>query len=87
VYLLTELKHLTINRQTSGLKVCPDCWEPDHPQNDVARAAVLTTDPQALFDPRPERNREQVLNITWGWNPLYSLVAVGQIGIVTVVTP
>jgi len=35
----------------TGLKVCPECWDPDQPQLQVGRWPV--SDPQALRSPRP----------------------------------
>lgn len=52
-YKLKELRKLTINGQVVDLKVCPTCWEPDHPQNLQGKYPVY--DPQAIRDPRPDR--------------------------------
>ena len=51
-YKLKELKKLTINEAVVDLKVCPTCWEPDHPQNLLGKYPVR--DPQAVRDPRPD---------------------------------
>ena len=51
-YKLDELQKLVINREEVGLKVCPECWEADHPQNDLGRFPVV--DPQALYEPRSD---------------------------------
>ena len=51
-YKLKELKFLTINGNQVNTKVCPSCWEPDHPQNELGRYPVR--DPQALRDPRSD---------------------------------
>ena len=50
-YLLKELKSETVNMVNTNLRVCPECWDPDQPQNELGRMPV--SDPQALRDPRP----------------------------------
>jgi hypothetical protein len=37
----------------TGLLVCEECWDPDHPQNHLGREPV--NDPQALRNPRPDK--------------------------------
>lgn len=49
---LSIMKNLTINEKLTNLKVCPSCYEPDHPQYRIGK--VDMTDPQALRDPRPD---------------------------------
>ncbi len=49
---LRDLKKIVINDRVTALKVCPTCWEPDHPQLRVGR--IDTRDPQALREPRPD---------------------------------
>tara|TARA_R110000824_G_scaffold66833_1_gene173202 strand:- start:3098 stop:3850 length:753 start_codon:yes stop_codon:yes gene_type:complete len=51
-YPLKELKKESLNLSEVDLKVCPSCWDPDHPQNQIGR--VKTSDPQALEGPRPD---------------------------------
>ena len=50
-YNLKDLKTETVNLATTNLLVCPECWDPDHPQNMLGRVKV--DDPQALRNPRP----------------------------------
>ena len=62
------------------LKVCDACWDPDQPQLQLGMYPV--TDPQALYQPRPDTtyvtagvNTSGNLtsgsrNIQWGWNPV-----------------
>jgi len=50
-YKLSQLKYETVNRKKTGGKVCPDCWDGDHPQNFVNE--LKPTDPHPLHDPRP----------------------------------
>jgi hypothetical protein len=49
---LSLLKNTVVNEKRTGLKVCPTCYDPDHPQLRVGRIKV--NDPQALRDPRPD---------------------------------
>lgn len=50
-YKLKELKAETVNLASTNLLVCPECWDPDQPQNMLGRLRV--DDPQALRNPRP----------------------------------
>ena len=50
-YKLRELKTETVNLASTNLLVCPECWDPDQPQNMLGRLRV--DDPQALRNPRP----------------------------------
>ena len=52
-YLLKELKYEIENETRNGLRVCSTCLDPDHPQFQLGRDVVA--DPEALFDPRPDR--------------------------------
>ena len=52
VYKLTSLKPVIDNKVETGLRACRDCWDPDHPQNEVGWEDIY--DPQALEDPRPD---------------------------------
>lgn len=92
-YKLKELKKLEVNGQTVDIKVCETCWEPENPQDDLGKYPV--NDPQAIRDPRPEKNLAESRDIQWGWNPVgfgpdlgltpNSLVGSGQIGVVTII--
>ena len=50
-YKLSELRE-----EWNGAKVCPDCYEPKHPQLDPLTA---TADPEALYRPRPNNDHEE----------------------------
>lgn len=54
-YPLNELKKESVNLSEVDLKVCPSCWDPDHPQNQLGR--MKTSDPQALEGPRPDTSQ------------------------------
>ena len=50
-YKLKELKKEIIKTKLYDLKVCPECYEPKHPQLEPKRSI---NEPQALQQPRPE---------------------------------
>ena len=50
-YKLSELRE-----EWNGAKVCPDCYEPKHPQLEQLTA---TADPEALYRPRPNNDHEE----------------------------
>ena len=50
-YKLSELRE-----EWNGSKVCPDCYEPKHPQLEPLTA---TADPEALYRPRPNNDHEE----------------------------
>ena len=79
-YKLTLLKKLVVKTKTYDLKVCPQCWDPDHPQLQLGMYPV--DDPQGVRDPRPDLSY-QVSGLLadgelgggsrvfqWGWNPV-----------------
>lgn len=82
-FRLHELRCEIVNGQLMNDRVCPDCWNPDHPQLQVGKRPVF--DIEALFNPRPDRRPPDLTNIRWGWRPVYSLSAKGELGIVTIV--
>lgn len=51
-YKLRQLKEEVVAGNLSGLLTCPECWDSDHPQNDLGKYPVH--DPQALRNPRPD---------------------------------
>ena len=79
-YKLKQLKMEVIKTKLYQLKVCDACWDPDQPQLQLGMYPV--TDPQALYQPRPDTtyvtagvNTSGNLtsgsrNIQWGWNPV-----------------
>lgn len=107
-YKLKQLKSLVIKTKQVNIMVCPECFDPDHPQLQLGMYPV--DDPQALRNPRRDNSYTQsgVTStgsigegsriIQWGWNPVggsrltaallvpNDLVAVGQVGQVTVTT-
>jgi|TARA_R100000149_G_C5873231_1_gene137021 hypothetical protein len=92
-YQLNELRETTVRGRRTNILACTECWEPDHPQNELGRFPV--DDPQAIQNPRPdfaELNASR--NFQWGWNPVgggsddtlapNNLKAIASIGSVTV---
>lgn len=79
-YMLKELKELVVKTKKINLLVCPECWEPDHPQLQLGMYPI--SDPQAVRNPRPDTTYTQsglLANgafgegsraIEWGWNPV-----------------
>lgn len=51
-YKLKELKKMVIKTKMYNIKVCPECWDPDHPQLQLGLYPV--NDPQAVREPRPD---------------------------------
>ena len=46
-----RVRYLNLRMEWTGFKVCPECFEPKHPQLEPPRQ---TTDPEALRQARPE---------------------------------
>lgn len=65
VVLLNSMRYETDNGLSTGVKVCEDCWDPEHPQDDIDK--LDTSDPQSLQDPRPEKDESRSF---FGWNPV-----------------
>ena len=93
-YQLNELRETTVRGRRTNILACTECWEPDHPQNELGRFPV--DDPQAIQNPRPdfaELNASR--NFQWGWNPVggssddtlapNNLKALSSVGSVTVI--
>ena len=51
-YLLKQLKTQILKTKPYKIKVCPTCWDPDHPQLSLGLYPV--DDPQAVREPRPD---------------------------------
>lgn len=79
-FKLSLLKTEIIKTKKYDLLVCPECWDPDHPQLQLGMFPV--DDPQALRNPRPDRsyvvsglladgyNGGGSRIFQWGWNPV-----------------
>ena len=94
-----ELKPLVVKAVVTGIKACPECWNPDQPQN--LQGMYPVDDPQAVRNPRPDQsfndnNRTGSRDIQWGWEPVggarppaneftpNKLVSSGVVGTVTI---
>ena len=51
-FKLKQLKTLTIKTKNVNIRVCPECWEADHPQ--LKLGMIPVNDPQAVRNPRPD---------------------------------
>ena len=51
-FMLKELRKQTLKTKMYNVKVCPECWDPDHPQLQLGMYPV--NDPQAVREPRPD---------------------------------
>jgi hypothetical protein len=51
-FKLSDLKKEIIKTKKYDLKVCSQCWDPDHPQLQLGMYPV--SDPQAVREPRPD---------------------------------
>jgi hypothetical protein len=50
--MLKELRTQTVKTRPFKVKVCQECWDPDHPQLQLGMYPV--NDPQAVREPRPD---------------------------------
>lgn len=79
-FKLKQLKTEIIKQRKYDLLVCPECWDPDHPQ--LLLGTFPVEDPQAVRNPRRDTTYF-VSGITsdgslgggsrviqWGWNPV-----------------
>ena len=95
-YKLRELRQLIVKGNKTNLKACPECWNPDQPQNRLGEFPV--DDPQAVRDPRSDaaelaasRAHIQPINpsLVLGAGQIGQVVIVGAINalVVTVANP
>jgi hypothetical protein len=55
-YKLKDLRTQTVKTKPFKIKVCKNCWDPDHPQLQLGMYPV--NDPQAVREPRPDLSYE-----------------------------
>ena len=75
-YKLLQLKTQTLKTKPWRIKVCPTCWDPDHPQLQLGLYPV--NDPQAVREPRKDLSYYTQTpgfvtgsrETQWGWNPV-----------------
>ena len=82
-YPLDELVYEYRNGVKTGFRVGQDVADPDQPQNFLGRVRIF--DPQALFDPRPDKALDASRSL-FGWNPVGNPIQKmeGSVGSVTV---
>jgi len=56
-FKLSKLKTLVIKTKEINIRVCPECWEVDHPQLKLGMHPV--NDPQAVRNPRTDTSYPQ----------------------------
>lgn len=82
-FMLKELKEQIVKLKPTGLLVCPECLDLDHPQLQLGMYPVY--DPQALQYARPELGTIESRNIVWGWRPsVPGLSVTCSVGTVTI---
>jgi hypothetical protein len=52
-------RYLKLRKEWTGLKTCPDCFEPKHPQLEPSKVPF---EPQVLHEPRPDVS--EIINLT-----------------------
>lgn len=79
-YKLKKLRTEIIKQRKYELRVCPECWDPDHPQ--LMLGTFPVDDPQALRVSRRDTTYITAganaagnptggsRDIQWGWNPV-----------------
>ena len=79
-FKLKQLKAQVIKQKLYEIRVCPSCWDPDHPQ--LMLGTFPVDDPQAVRNPRRDITYTQsglLANgsygegsrvIQWNWNPV-----------------
>lgn len=79
-FKLRQLRDLIVKTKKVNTLVCPECWDPDHPQLQLGMYPV--DDPQALRNPRRDTTYVTAgvnlagnltggsRDIQWGWNPV-----------------
>ena len=64
---LKDLHTYTVKGKTINSRVCPSCWDADHPQLWVGSFPI--NDPQALRNPRPDNTYNDSRG-EFAWNPV-----------------
>ena len=84
-YDLRRLKKYFIMGKMINSKVCPECWDPDHPQNwvGIIGSQKVSNDPQALREPRPDNNRNDSCT-DFAFGPVATLVVYTELNNVNV---
>ena len=95
-FKLRELRSKIVRGRETNILACPECFDGDHPQNRQGMFPV--DDPQAVKDPRPDKNLEEQRSYQYGFDPVGlnnplqleglvdNLKSNGQIGSVSITT-
>lgn len=79
-----QYRYLQLRKEWTGFKVCPECYEPKHPQLEPSPPPF---EPQALYNPRPARTEPMTVYVGENvFNISKSIHGTTQVGIVRVVT-
>lgn len=81
-YKLRQLRELIRKGNKTNLKACPECWNPDQPQNKLGEFPV--DDPQAIRDPRPDFTQYPQSRAHIQPANANNMSAFGQVGEVTI---
>ncbi len=81
-YKLRQLRELIRKGNKTNLKACPECWNPDQPQNKLGEFPV--DDPQAIRDPRPDFTQYPQSRAHIQPADANNMSAFGQVGNVTI---
>lgn len=89
-FKLKDLKKEVIKTKQVSIKVCNECWSPDHPQLQLGMQPIA--DPQAVRDPRPDfagyaQSRSNIVPVQNFLNSEEYTSAGGAIGTVTLDYP
>ena len=86
-YKLKELNNIVRRGNDTNLKACYECFDGDHPQNELGMYPVH--DPQAIRDPRPDfagYAASRALKYTGSLDNKLEFVMTASLGSVTVST-
>lgn len=86
-YPLKKLKFEYLLGRSTGLRVCPSCLDPSHPQLDTRN--IRTNDKQYVKDSRSDDAENLISRKMYAWNPVgtpLTSTAFAQVGRVTVST-
>jgi|TARA_R110001583_G_scaffold190440_1_gene354707 ribosome-binding protein aMBF1 (putative translation factor) len=79
-----QYPYLSLRKEWTNLKVCPECFETKQPQLEPTPPA---SEPQALYDPRPARKEPMVVLVAQNvFNVSASIHGTTQLGTIKVNT-
>lgn len=67
-YRLNRLKTEVVRGVRKNNRVCPSCWDADHPIN--WEGSVIVLERSGLRDPRPDTGELAQVRSLPGWNPV-----------------